>query len=77
MAEQMISHRSGATKTKEAAIDLSIIAMGIALAFEIGRYMGYKFPVELETKAALFLMALAGTIARTVRHWALYLRGRE
>jgi hypothetical protein len=77
MGEKMTSPRSGATKTKEAAIDLSIIAMGIALAFEIARYMGHAIPEGLETKAALFLMALAGTIARTVRHWALYLRGRE
>lgn len=76
MTEKMASPRSGATKTIETSIDLSILGFGIALAFEIARFMGHDLPEGLETKAALFIMALGGTVARLVRHWLVYLRDR-
>lgn len=74
MKEQLTSPRSGATKTIETSIDLSVLGFGIALAFEIARYMGHAIPEGLETKAALFIMALGGTVARWIRHWLTYAR---
>ena len=76
MSPQMISPRSGATKARETAIDLGLLAVGIPLAFEMARARGYTVPDGLEAKATAFLMALGGVLARLGRHWWVYLRRR-
>lgn len=68
----MISPRSAKTKVTESAIDLTVLALGLSLLFEVLRAQGIQIPDGIEAKAAAFTMALGGTLARWVRHRRAY-----
>lgn len=68
----MISPRSAKTKVTESAIDLTVLALGLGLLFEILRASGIQVPDGMEAKATAFAMALGGTIARWIRHRIVY-----
>lgn len=68
----MISPRSAKTKTVETAVDLTALALLIALGFEVARSCGADVPQGLEVKATAFAMAAGGTVARWIRHRRIY-----
>lgn len=68
----MISPRSAKTKITESAIDLTVLALGLGLLFEVLRSQGAQIPDGVEAKATAFCMALGGTVARWIRHRRVY-----
>ena len=68
----MISPRSAKTKVTESAVDLTVLALGCSLGFELARAKGIQIPEGIEAKATAFLMALGGTAARWIRHRKVY-----
>lgn len=68
----MISPRPASTKVAESAIDLTVLALGLSLLFEVLRAQGVQIPDGIEAKATAFTMALGGTIARWIRHRRVY-----
>jgi hypothetical protein len=66
------SPRSAKTKVTESAIDLTVLALGLSLLFEVLQSQGIQIPDGLEAKATAFAMALGGTFARWIRHRKVY-----
>lgn len=72
------SPRSGRTKATETAIDLTILALAIPLAFDLARaFFDVQIPDGLEAKATAFLVAVGGVVARMARHWWVYVRRQQ
>ena len=74
MTQPLTSPRTGARKTTETAIDMTLLALAIPFGFSLLRQR-WSIPPDLESSGTAFMMALGAVVARWARHWWVY-RGR-